>query len=145
MKMLNEITLIMAKKDDLWGVINLKGETVVNFEFKEVTVHEDFDLIQVENESGVGFYDTNGKKLVPCSYKDSKRPFGYNHIPVLNEFWGLIDRNGNYIIKDNYLDIEGFINRNMIFLKNVEKKWGAVNVNLNLIIPFVYDDIRIVW
>ncbi len=92
---------IKARLGDYWGYINLKGETVIDFEFEEG--HTFYDGITSVKKNGKwGVIDSLGKTIIPFIYDDAGSP-AENRVPVkINDKWGLIDLYGKIILPFEY-------------------------------------------
>ncbi len=92
---------ILARLGDYWGYINLKGETVIDFQFEEG--HTFYDGITSVKKNGKwGVIDFSGKTIIPFIYDDAGSPAD-NKLPVkINEKWGLIDLDGKTILPFEY-------------------------------------------
>ena len=56
-----------VKKGDLWGVIDINGNQIVDFIYEDIWYFKE-GLCAVKNENGWGFIDTNGNTVIDNIY-----------------------------------------------------------------------------
>ena len=123
-----------------WGYIN-KGYDVViplmyerAFSFKE-------GLGMVILNSQYGFIDHTGEVQIPFKYTAAPHSFEQECARVCHDrLWGLIDREGNYILPPTYSQIEQFAEG--LALVSLHNKVGFINKKGEVVIPLVYDNGR---
>jgi len=54
--------------------------------------------------------------------------------------WGIIDRNGSWVIKPKYQFLQSFANG--VFIAKRGIKWGVISPNDDVLIDFMYDELR---
>lgn len=121
--------IAIVKKDNLFGGINEKGDTILPFKYRNV---RDFQLglAVVTSEGGIGLMDTLGKEVIPCMYKE----IGYYNEKIvvvknLNNIWGIINMQNQALSEFKYVNelhfengrsyintIIGEVNRNIYLL-----------------------------
>lgn len=123
-----------ACKFGKWGVIDTKGDTVLDFQYNKL---DNF----VNNISIVS--QKNGKWEYCKEWNSYQRRYVNRSHYVTHERWGLVDKTGNVLIplSERRLFIES-INPNLIFVCK-GGLWGTFNNNNNNVIPFAYDGIEL--
>lgn len=88
--------LMVAVKDDKFGVMNDKGEWAVAPEYDWLV--PDDDLYLVATDSICGWIDKAGNEIVPMQYFNARLFHGGRFAKVVNmqEEWGLVDRRGKF-------------------------------------------------
>ena len=135
--------LIKAKLDGKWGVINLKGDTVLPFDnTSSIRITFYNNLIRVKTSSTETYTNMNGKSIITLQNNDSLDRVGDDVYLVKksNEFY-LMDNNGKQITK--YKDVDKIESTSMDGLMIVKKsnKYGVIDCNENWIIQPIYKDI----
>lgn len=115
------VAVFMRGEDEARGVVNKKGEVVVQPSFTLTSSDYDGGLLAVgEPDGGIGFVDKKGEMVIPMEYDQVlieerdrfiDNPTRYNLygqvetgcIPVKkNGKWGVIDRSGKWIINPQF-------------------------------------------
>ena len=115
------VAVFMRGEDEAFGVVNKKGEVVVQPSFTLASTDYDGGLLAVgEPDGGMGFVDKKGEIVIPMEYdrvlieewdEFINNPTRYNLfgqvetgcIPVKkNGKWGVIDRSGKWIINPQF-------------------------------------------
>jgi hypothetical protein len=139
----NEKAFFVVKQNDYYGVLDNSGNTVLNFVFDDIMVCEEYNLITGIRKGLTGIYTLEGRPLVTDKFDAVNYPLSYNLIPVMKGFlWGVIDRSGKFVIPDKYIEVGHLHGNNAISLKNMNHKFGAINLKGEIIIPFIYDSIH---
>lgn len=88
--------LMVAVKDDKFGVMNDRGEWAVAPEYDWLV--PDDDLYLVATDSICGWIDKEGNEVVPMQYFNARLFHGGRFAKVVNmqEEWGLVDRRGKF-------------------------------------------------
>lgn len=94
-KMMGE-GLMVAVKDDKFGVMNDKGEWTIAPEYDWLV--PDDDLFLVASDSICGWIDRKGNEVVPMQYFNARLFHGGKLAKVVNmqEEWGVVDRRGTF-------------------------------------------------
>lgn len=124
--------LYMVKENNLFGVIDIHGNTVIETEYQQIGINiNDFsqngvenqyvllnELIPIKNNNLWGFFNLNGEKITEFKYTDlgCKSSKASNSYPTIvipsyniivvkeNDYYNLIRTNGKEIIPSNVLD-----------------------------------------
>ena len=98
------------------------------------------------NTYKTGLIDINGKQILPCIYDCIPSILeGTNDILIMKRvleknYFGLASKTGEIIIEPKYNDFEfGFSNG--LWAVQLDNKWGFIDHNDNIIIPFKYDKV----
>lgn len=124
-------------KDDntIYSIYKYSRVTYLNFDLWAVT-----DI----NTHKSGVIDIRGNQIIPCMFDEIGGILqGSDDILVMNRdsnntYSGLVDKKGNTLIEPKYNDFEcGFISG--LWAVKLGNKWGYVDRNDTVIIPFKYD------
>lgn len=119
-----------------WKNSFIKYDIVYNF-------IDDYAIVEFENKYGV--IDKEDKKIVPVKY-DYISCFYNNFAKVRDDDkWAIINKDGEFLTKFEYDSIE-FIEDleeidNELIIVSIDKKYGVIDSNKNVIIPTRYDRI----
>jgi hypothetical protein len=94
-------------KNDKFGVINLKNQVVIPFEYAMIESYSDnlgIAAAQKDESGKYGFIDRTGKTVIPFEY-DYGWPSDANIIVKKNNKWGVIDINGKIILPFEFAQI----------------------------------------
>ncbi|MFI3318050.1 MAG: WG repeat-containing protein [Rikenellaceae bacterium] len=92
-------------------------------------------LICVEDESGYGFVDMQGRSMIPSIYEWAGDFYEGRAEVQIEGRMGLIDRGGNYIIPPIYQIVEHDIPTSLMRVK-LDEKWAIFNYSGVQITPF---------
>ena len=123
-----------ALKSGKWGVIDIKGETVLDFQYNKLgDFVYNISVVCQKNEKWENYKKWN-------SYQ--RRYVNRSH-SVTHERWGLVNKKGDILIplSDSRIFIEGVV-QNMILVRK-GGFCGAFDNNNNIVIPLSYDGIEI--
>lgn len=124
------------------------GEAMVSFRLRV-----GFDRVDYKEKSGhinkFGFWVYSKSLLPECvgynflfSY-DYVRSFSDGLIAVsFNYKWGYVNTKGKVVIQLKYNMAFSFINKFAIVQNSINDKYGVIDVNEEIIVPFLYDSIR---
>lgn len=111
-----------------WGIINAKGEWVVQPIYNELYFNEgpnELTSIHARRGSKWGFIDISGKEVIPFAF-DQVLPFVGNHAPAaLAGQWGLIDKSGQWKLKPAYDDVQEL--SDVVVAVQKGDLWGVVD------------------
>lgn len=136
----------VVEKDKNYGVINREGKYVINPTYSWISSIVD-SYVFVKNNNLNGVVDISGKQIIPCEYSSIIKYAGDNIFIVrtadkngLNQKFGFKHANGQDVTKYEYDEAYGF----KLGLASVKKdgKWGFINKEGDVVIPFDYDDSR---
>ena len=151
--------LARVKKDGKYGFINKKGDVVIPLKYDDCeqrfsnTWHDDDRRILpawIKRGEKYGFIDTSGAEIIQPEYEfalpfiaSEERPQALAAV-VLNGAAGFIDEAGKNVIPCIY-EPDFDIRYNYCFYGNCANvkqggKWGVIDVNNHVVIPFIYDD-----
>lgn len=130
-----------GKIDGYWYEFDEKGKVHLKIKcdnFERV----DKNCIIISIDKKYGLIDNYGNYLISPKYEELKKTFGENRsffTAKLNEKYGVINECGETIIDFKYDNMKFFGDKEHICAKN-QGKWGLINVNENIIVPFIYDE-----
>ena len=126
-----------VKKSSYWGMIDYKGNRVLNFAYKTIVQMSD-SLFKGARKDYWELIDYNGNKLGDFkeieNFKDGKAK--------ANKNWrcGFINEKGETVIPFEYDTSEDFVDGRAKAEKN--RQWGFINEKGETVIPFEYDAIE---
>jgi hypothetical protein len=154
-----------VKIDGKWGFINRKGEMAIKPQFYEAGPFS-FGLSEValSPKGKHGFIDTTGNFVIQPQF-DNAMPFiGDRAWVSLNAQWGLIDKQGKFIITPTYKVVKdvfdpfdlwvsdydlisGMINQKKQSTGNLAwiisgGKWGLINKSGKTLVPAIYSEVK---
>ena len=150
---------MLVKKDGKYGVINIKGNILVNSEYDEILSDDYYDeengyklagyIVGIKNEEGFkyGYINNKGKLELDIEYNEINRVIDIkdNNLVYLvarkNGQYGLL-KNGKEVLQYEYQSIE-YDNTSNIFILEKTKKYGASNLDGNIIIPIENKELEI--
>ena len=150
-----EYNLFLIEKDGLIGIINQKGEMIINLKFDKISFWEEEEDFQgyflTKKDNLYGLINPKGEEIVKpiynfiLSYKK-----GFFYVRTKNGV-GIIDNNGNVIIKPIYYSISGTSkDETLVELQNYYivqditiEKFGIIDIHGKIIVPFNYDNISL--
>lgn len=155
---------VTESEEGIYGVDNLKGETIIGQKYADILFNEEAQEFLVETEDGqIGIIDINGKTKIKPEYSSVKLIDKDKELFLVSkkstdsssskEQYGIIDKNENIIV---YLDYEqigikksDFPNDNIknayiLYGKYIpvkkSNKWELLDLNGNTVLPAEYDD-----
>ena len=138
---------MIAKKDDLYGVLNKTGDTIITFEYDRLYHVCDNNLLLALKGEKWGAINKKGEPVIPLDFEIGSsygRDMLYFSKPGLNR---LYDCKLNLLLETNYdrYDISGTISldpsRYLVAYK--DEKAGLITYTNELLFPFDFD--RIKW
>jgi len=107
-------------RNDTCGVVNLKNETIVPFEYYMIESYSDKLNVAVAKkvkDGKWGYIDRTGKAVIPFMYDDA---WGGYHLLIVKKGgkWGVIDLNNKVIIPFEYYAIDYVLEKTAWVIKN---------------------------
>jgi hypothetical protein len=140
-----------GEKFGFWGIVNIMGETIVSFEFPEMSNLENGKL-KVKKDGKYGYIDLNGNVIIPIIYQSIDEFHNNMAKCKKNNLYGYIDTAGNEVIPFKYNRIRDFINGKSIVIKDTilldkkkmksNHKYGLIDKKGTECIPLIYDEIK---
>lgn len=133
-------TMLMAVKNNRFGVVDKANKIIVPFEFDLVQAM--FGMIIVTKNGKKGLYNHKGELVIPIKYDDIAQPSNKSQTySVCNAGkWGVINRKEEIIIPIEY-DGVSLISSGYMYSVCKVGKWGILNKKGENITPFIYDTI----
>jgi len=142
---------IIACKEGKYGMINTKGEILIDFKYKLYFYFDENGMAEVYDDKH-GVIDTTGKTIIPLIFntlfntKTTEKTEQTYYSAEKNGRWGLMDAHGKVLLPFEY----GYVSVGSDDLKNgwvnVEDtariKRGSINILTGIKIPTDYDIIR---
>ena len=130
--------IFKCKRKNKWGCIDASGNTILNEEWNTIVLR---DYILCSNESNnyynPVFFTKNGIKVIDVKLKDIKKENIFNIYISPNDKEGVLDNEGNKIIKPNYENI-AYVG-NDLFLITKNSKVGIIDSKEDIKIKPCYD------
>lgn len=155
--------ILKVKKNGKYGLISFDGNEIAEVLYNDIDCTDGKCIISLENPQNLtkkyGVFDANtGKIAIPIQYDYlNNQNYTNYYIYANNNKFGLIEKNGNILIKPTYSFIElPFNAKEGLFLANVYGSttatsngleveggnWGVINTKGDTIIPFQYKKIE---
>lgn len=126
---------VLAKKDGVFGIVNLKGETLLPFEYPGMyytSYRDNTDggmIIVRDGEEKEGSLDASNLSWVfPCIYdsiewySEDRAVVGIDEKYGRYRKYGVADREGNLIVPIEYLKV-GFFQDGTVYMKEKQNRW----------------------
>lgn len=132
--------LLIVKKASKQGAVDINGKTIISAEYDSI-VFSGNSINAYKNEE-LAIFNTNGQKIENKNYASSIFTENENYIITINENgkYGVINKNGDILIKNNYQYVEYAYNRYFIVTNN--GKVGVLNDEGKSEVDFEYDIIQ---
>ena len=141
---LYEDNFISMRLNNKWGILNQKGEIIIDF------LHENKVRIEKLGKNLVAVLDNkyyliniNGEKIKELPFDCVIVNLDEFAIVSLNELFGLINNNGDLILECKYKWIDSPPQSKYFALLNQDDNWGVMNLEKEIVIDFKYDSIEI--
>lgn len=128
---------ILKNNTSIYSIYRYSKVVYLNFNLWAVT-----DI----NNFKTGVVDVKGNQIIPCIYDEiSGLLDGTDNILVMNRdvnnnYFGLVNQRGEVVIEPKYNDFDGGIYNNL-WAVQLDNKWGFIDHNDNIVIPFKYDKV----
>ncbi len=141
--------MIPVCKDDKWGFVEeTNGKEIIQLTFDDVGETQFYNgFCKVKSGKNWGVIDKNGKEIIPFNYPDlcvlSHGLFGLK----IGKTWKVVNQKGVDVsseIYENLYSPSSEIDENLKIVAVVkkDKKYGAIDCNGNVLVPFVYSNIE---
>jgi len=130
--------IAIVSKKQKYGRINLKDETVTEFEFENIGLGN--ELYPAQKDGAWGVFDSEGSAQIEPKYQSLSIADNGNFVASKNDTVGVIDPKGDVIVPFSFSEIES-INDNL-FLVTQNNKIGIYK-NEKMVIPVQYDQIGV--
>lgn len=134
--------LAPVKQDELFGFINKKGEFIIKPQFERASIFHNSYALASKNKKW-GIIDKKGNFIIQPIYNEINF-FGDFFKITLNEKISFIDASGKILMEnidkvDEYYDSVIKYSDNIFSIK-VNKKWGLINQNLEVLLEPKFDE-----
>lgn len=125
-------------KDSLAGLINSKGDIIIEPQFNKLQVFHESDVVLAYDGLLYSYYDLKGNKLMN-GYTFLETNGFYNDYAVVSSDlkWGFVDKNGKYIIEPTYKKALAF-SKNGLAAVETDKGYGYINKKGEMVIEPKY-------
>lgn len=136
-----EAKLLIAKRNDLYGVYNLNGDVVLPTENKELSING--IRIVTKNADETKEYDFSGLKIRNNKYKAVYATQNENFFITVNQdnLYGLINKKETEVIENKYTYLE-YLTGNYFTAYSTENKIGVLDSDGKLVLDMKYDVIQ---
>lgn len=141
--------------NEKYGVIDTKGNIIVDTKYDNVIIpnpkkevficsNNDSEKNIVLNSKGEEIFNIyDNVEAIALEGVISSLPYEKNVLKYeVNGQYGLIDLDGNRIVKANYLEIKGLRYKEGELLAKIDNKYGVINIKGAKLVDFKYDDIE---
>lgn len=117
---------VVAAKQGKYGVIDIEGNTVIDFQYEYLSEYSDgLFIFRLDNRSGQGYIDINNNIVIPAKKFKSLNSFK-NGLAIVSKLgegqnYGVINKNAEYIIEPEYKEIRCLNNSIFVCLTNLDK------------------------
>ena len=134
------INLFAVKKASKQGVVDINGKNIINAEYNSIVFSG--NSIKAYKGGELTVFNTNGQKIENKDYVSSILTQNDNYIITINENgkYGVINKKGDVLIKNNYQYVEYAYNKYFIVTNN--GKVGILNDEGKSEVDFEYDIIQ---
>lgn len=131
--------LASVQKNGKWGFIDNSGKVVIDVQYDEVKdFHEGF--AGVKKDGKWGFIDKTGQVIIDFKY-DEVTDFNQGLMAVrTNKYWSFIDKTGQVTYNLLPYKEETFWENLAVAYEPKTKKYGIVDKQGKIIVPFQYED-----
>jgi hypothetical protein len=132
---------LLAVKNSLgkYGVIDTKGELVINFEYDGIAKFND-DVALVSRNGEYWYIDKNGLPIIENKYQDGNNFSESLGAVKQNNMWGFIDLLGNVSIEYQFEEIKPFIESRAAV--KIDSKWGYVDKSGEVLVWPQFDQVN---
>lgn len=133
--------LFWIKKVEKYGLLNLNGKTILNTEYEEVYVEGINIFAKKDGDNYI--FDLEGNKLDKIDYSRKYETGNENYFVTVdnNGLYGIVNKNNNKIIENNYVYLE-YIFKDYFIVSNEDGKTGVIDKDNNQVIEIRYDIIE---
>jgi len=131
--------LAAVKTNNLWGFINIAGELVVPAQYTAVQNFSE-GITAVQQDDMWGVINKQGKILLPCQYEEVRSASDNILCVKYHGVYGYFDKTGKKIIDFQFEKARDFHN-GFAAVTNSQNKYGLIDINGNIILPFKYSNI----
>lgn len=132
--------IFIVQKNTKQGVIDVEGKQILPIEYDYIYCAQ--NIITAKKDETTQIYDLNGNKQEEPQYESLIETSNENYIITIdnNEKFGVITKEGNTVIKNNYQYIEYAFDN--FFIVTSDGKVGVLNDEEKQVINFSYDIIQ---
>lgn len=126
-----------------YGFINTKGEWAIEPNFISVGSFKNGLASAAVTYNKNGYINTKGEWVIPEKFHRAY-PFEKNGFAIVKndkDLCGIIDRQGNFVLKPKYVEIN-FIANDIFIAKNKDDKYEIVNINGNKVFKTTFSSVR---
>lgn len=135
--------LLMVQKNQAWAYMDSLGKVVIPFDFDSIGMPEiqlgKRHYIRVWKNKKMGLWDLDGKEVLACKYDRIERVQTYQLRTFENGKEGLFNLIATKSIPSKYEKITLLSNK--YSAAKLKGKWGCMDKNDKVLIPFVYDSL----
>jgi hypothetical protein len=139
----------IARKDSLYGFVDLKGNTILPFEYEDILC-EHLGNIFVKKNGKWGVMNDENQQLLPCKYDYIASAWDNsdenNYIVVQNDKFGKVMETGDELFPCMYDGITTWVEYGADgHYVRIGDKMGLINYNGEIMIPIQYEKIEYIF
>jgi hypothetical protein len=133
----NDFLYVM--KNGKWGVINSKGQTVIDFKYDEPVEFVN-GLAKVKINGLYGYIDKTDELVIKNQFEDSLDFTDPDYAAAKkNGLWGIINREGDFKVEPSYTDLKNF-SEGLAAFKKENGLYGFIDINNSEVIKPQFED-----
>ena len=140
MNPLDQENMILAKKDDKEGYIDINDNILIPFIYNDLSVFSDNGLAIAQIKDKFGAINRKGEVVIPFIY-DRLNYFYKSGLAVIikNGKYGFVDKTGKEIVSPIYNSVDQSMNDSILFVKNKEE-WAIFNNEGKQLTDYIFDN-----
>ena len=130
---------VIFKKNEKYGVLNNKGEEIIECKYDKIKEHKD-GLFAVKSKEKWGFLNSKNEVIVDFAFEELDNLVNDRFCGKYNKKWGLYDIDGSYYIENAYEEMKyigSFVENYAIRRSNsnweISDQWGNLKSNSKFI------------
>ena len=137
-----------VNKDGKWGLINEKGDLIIDYKYEEVKEFSEEGLAAVKLDGKWGFINESGQIIVEFKFEIEDPHWYFDQILNNRHVYrirqdstiGYIDRSGNVVLETKFQAIRRFDSSGLAGFF-VHEKWGFIDTVGVIKIPPIYEEV----
>ena len=136
-----EASLVIAKRNKNYGVLNMEGNKVLPFEFSNIDI-EGLYIIATKDDA-TEKYTLSGETITQDNYLRIEKTTNDNYFISIdkNYSYGLLDKENKIVIENEYEYLEHAF-ENYFIARNDSGKYGIINTDKQEVVEFKYDVVQ---
>ena len=133
---------VVVKKQDLYGVVNLKGKEVIPCEYAYLYPDRNGTYLFKNKRGRYGWLDARGNELIEPEYDSFGSLFGDQKLAAVGkrERMGYINKEGEWVVKPKYMNACRFYD-GIALVETEDYMWGVINTEGEYVVKPRYDNL----